>query len=308
MDLWQLHIFCKVVELKSFSRAGDAVRLSQPTISSHIKDLEEHFGLRLIDRLARRVEPTKAGQLLYKHARKILALRDETETALADFQGSVKGQLVIGGSTIPSGYLLPPIIGNFCKAYPDVKITLLVGDTGEVLQKVLDLDVELGIVGARAENRQLKQVALVKDEMRLVVPCGHKWFGQKSIRLEQLLDEPLIVREPGSGTLRSFEKSLDRQGYRLEDFNIIARMGSTLAVCQAIKSKVGVSVLSSLAVHQDVAEGRLWPLEIEKLHLERQFYLTTMANRTQSPLVRPFINFLFESFNNPMDDSTTMEE
>jgi DNA-binding transcriptional LysR family regulator len=101
MDLWQLNIFCRVIELKSFSRAGNAVHLSQPTISSHIKDLEDHFDCRLIDRLSKEAIPTKAGELLYSYAKRMLALRDETETALAEYNGKIRGRLVIGGSTIP---------------------------------------------------------------------------------------------------------------------------------------------------------------------------------------------------------------
>jgi DNA-binding transcriptional LysR family regulator len=117
MDLWQLHIFCRVVERKSFSRAAEIVHLSQPTVSSHIQDLEAHFGCRLIDRLARQVVPTQAGRLLYSYARRLLALRDETETAMAQHQGRLTGNLVIGGSTIPGGYLLPGVVGLF-KALP----------------------------------------------------------------------------------------------------------------------------------------------------------------------------------------------
>ena len=95
MDLWQLHIFCKVVELRSFSRAGHAVHLSQPTVSSHIKDLETHFGCRLVDRLSREVVPTKAGELLFEYARKMIALRDQAESAMAEFHGTVRGHLVV---------------------------------------------------------------------------------------------------------------------------------------------------------------------------------------------------------------------
>ena len=111
MDLWQLHIFTKVVELKSFSKAGAAIHLSQPTVSSHIKDLEDHFECRLIDRLGKEALPTKAGTLLYGYARKLLSLKGETETALAQFKGKTRGHLVVGGSTIPGGYILPLIIG-----------------------------------------------------------------------------------------------------------------------------------------------------------------------------------------------------
>ena len=126
MDIWQLNIFCKVIELKSFSRAGKKIHLSQPTISNHIKALEGHFGCRLIDRLPKETVPTKAGKLLYDYARRILSLVEETETALAEFQGKIRGSLAIGGSTIPGGYILPKIVGAFSGHYPDVSISLTI--------------------------------------------------------------------------------------------------------------------------------------------------------------------------------------
>ena len=118
MDLWQLNIFCRVIEMKSFSKAGEAIHLSQPTVSSHIKDLEAHFGTKLVDRLARQALPTKAGELLYEYAVRLLTLRDETESAMAEFLGKIKGRLSLGGSTIPAGYLLPRWIGEFTAAFP----------------------------------------------------------------------------------------------------------------------------------------------------------------------------------------------
>ena len=175
MDLWQLNIFCKVIELKSFSRAGKAVHLSQPTISSHIKDLEDHLDCRLIDRLSKEAVPTKAGELLYEYAKRILALRDETETALAEFKGKIRGRLVIGGSTIPGTYLMPQLIGDFKKQYPDVIVSLKIGDTENVIEDILKGNLELGIVGAKADTKKIVQKKLFEDEMRLIVPANHRW-------------------------------------------------------------------------------------------------------------------------------------
>ncbi len=170
MDLWQLQIFCKVIELRSFSKAGQAVRLSQPTVSSHIKDLEAHFSTQLIDRMSRQVFPTKAGELLYDYAHQLIALRDKAEAAMAEFSGEIRGRITIGGSTIPGGYLLPRIIGLFSNAYPDVRISMMVGDTSEILEKTMSGHIEVSIVGALTKEKILTQSALVEDEMVLVVP------------------------------------------------------------------------------------------------------------------------------------------
>ena len=292
MDLWQLNIFCKVIELKSFSRSAKAVRLSQPTISSHIKDLEDHLDCRLIDRLSKEALPTKAGELLYGYAKRMLALRDETETALAEFKGKIRGRLVIGGSTIPGTYLMPQLIGDFKKKYPDVIVSLKIGDTDNIIEGILNGNLELGIVGAKAEVKKIVQKKLIEDEMRLVVPANHRWAGEKRVSLKQLIIEPFIVRERGSGTLKSLYQSLSDQGHSIEDLKVIAELGSTQAICQGIKSGVGVSILSTLAVAEDLEAGKLDALEVDGLYLKRNFYLTWHRYRSPSPLKQAFVQFL----------------
>ncbi len=292
MDLWQLNIFCKVVELKSFSKAGEAVHLSQPTVSSHIKDLEEHLGCRLIDRLSREAVATKAGILLYDYARRIIALKDETETALAEFQGKIRGRLTVGGSTIPGGYILPRIIGRFSHSHPEVQVALVGGDTEKIIADVRDGVVELGIVGARTGDGKILQERLIEDEMRLAVPTAHRWAGKKSVRLEELLQEPFIIRETGSGTLKSIQASLAGRGIGPEDLKVIAEMGSTQAVLQGIKAGVGVSIVSLIAVEESLAAGTLAALEIEGIELRRRFYLTRHRDRSASPLCAAFTEFV----------------
>jgi len=296
MDLWQLKIFCKVVELKSFSRAGKAVHLSQPTISSHIKDLEDHFDCRLIDRASREVLPTKAGELLYGYAQKMLVLRDETETALAEYNGKMRGRLVIGGSTIPGTYLMPQLIAEFKKKYPDIIISLVIGDTDHIIESILNGSLELGIVGAKAETRKIIQKKLIEDEMRLIVPANHRWAGQKRISFKQLATEPFILREYGSGTLKSLQQSLADRKHSIEDLKVVAELGSTQAICQGIRTGAGVSIISKLAVADDLKAGILNALEVDSLDLKRNFYLTRPRYRSPSPLSEAFAGFLEEKF------------
>ena len=292
MDLWQLKIFCQVVELNSFSRAAETVHLSQPTVSSHIKDLEDHFGCRLIDRLPKQAVATPAGELLYDYARKILAMGDEAEAALAEFNGTIKGRLSVGGSTIPGGYLLPRIIGEFTRRYPDVFLSLVVKDTQQIIGEILSGHLELAVVGARSADPIIRQEQLIKDELRLIVPADHRWAANKSVSLKLLSTGSFIIRERGSGTLTSIQMSLARKGYQMDDFNIAAEMGSTEAVRQGIKNHVGISILSTLAVAEDLKAGTLKALKIEGLNLKRYFYLTHHRNRTLSPPGRAFKDFL----------------
>lgn len=292
MDLWQLNIFCKVIEHKSFSRAGKAVHLSQPTISSHIKDLEDHNDCRLIDRLSKEAVPTKAGELLYGYAKRMLALRDETETALAEFKGKIRGRLVIGGSTIPGTYLIPQLISDFKKKYPDVIVSLTIGDSENIIEGILSGSLELGVVGAKAENKKILQKKLIEDEMCLIIPANHHWAVEKRVSLAMLLTEPFIVREQGSGTLKSLQQSLANKDHHIEDLNVVAELGSTQAICQGIKTGAGVSILSTLAVSEDLQTQKLISLEVDGLNLKRNFYLTWHRYRSPSPLSEAFLEFL----------------
>jgi len=292
VDLWQLKVFCKVVDLGSFSKAGKAIHISQPTVSSHVKDLESHFGVQLLDRLARKTVPTKAGELLHGYARRLLSLYDEAETAMAEYQGIRRGTLHIGGSTIPGGYLLPSIIGDFASHYPEISIYLEIGDTHGIIEKVAAGEVELGVVGAKSNQKNITQTKLIEDVMRLVVPANHKWADRSRIHFNALKREPFIAREPGSGTLSSINLSLQKKGLSTDSLKIIARMGSTQAIRQGIKSGAGISILSTIAVREDVNQGTLRMLNIEGLNLQRSFYLTLQKQRSISPLGQLFIKFL----------------
>jgi DNA-binding transcriptional LysR family regulator len=292
MDLWQLHIFCRVVECKSFSKAAEAVHLSQPTVSSHIKDLEDHFGCPLIDRLSREALPTQAGRLLYGYARRLLALREETETAMSRHQGKLQGQLVIGGSTIPGGYLLPRVIGKFKAQYPHVHLSLIIEDTQQIIAGILQGALEFGVVGAESREKNILQERLGEDQMRLIVSSGHPWGSKHKVPLASLLAEPYIVRERGSGTLASIQESLMRLGHRVEELNVVAEMGSTEAIRQGIRDGIGVSILSTLAVAEDLKSGALKALSIEGLNLTRSFFITRHRQRSLSPLGSAFLECL----------------
>jgi DNA-binding transcriptional LysR family regulator len=292
MDLWQLHIFCRVVECKSFSKAAEAVHLSQPTVSSHIKDLEDHFGCLLIDRLSKKAAPTQAGRLLYGYARRMLALRDEAQTALSQYQGKMQGHLVVGGSTIPGGYLLPRVIGKFKMEYPRIRPSLIIADTERIIAGIAEGSIEIGVVGAESRDKNILQDRLIDDEMRLIVPADHPWSALQKVLLERLLSEPFIIRERGSGTLKSMQARLKQSGRSIDELNIVAEMGSTEAVRQGIKDGIGVSILSTLAVTEDLDSGALRALSVEGLDLTRGLYITRHRQRSLSPLAAAFVEFL----------------
>ena len=296
MDLWQLHIFVSVVEHKSFSKASESINLSQPTVSTHIKELEEHFKCRLLDRLGKVTEPTRAGLILYDYARQLLALRDRAQATMFDYLGQTKGELLIGGSTIPSGYIIPRLMGGFKAAYPDVAISLVTGDTSQITDQVKAGKLELGVVGAKTEDPALEQTELIKDEMKLIVPQGHPWAGRSSIPCDQIFTQPFIVREKGSGTWRSILKSIGEAGFSPKELKSTVTMGNSVAVIQGVLAGVGISILSTVAVEAELKTRRLSALSVEGLDLTRFFYLTLSSRRSRSPICDKFLAFTQKQF------------
>jgi len=269
MDLRQLEIFVKVAELKSFSKAALALFLTQPTISEHIRTLEQELGVRLLDRLGRGAEPTSAGRLLLSHATRMLQLQRETLQAMDSFQGRLAGDLLVAASTIPGEYVLPPLIGRFKEKFPDIAITLLIGDSRAVVDR-----------------------ELMPDELVLVVPVGHPWHGKKEIGLADLRAEPLLLRERGSGTRAALEAALAQAGLDLSAFRIVGEMGSTQAIKQAIKAGVGVSVISLRAVEEECRSGLVSCLRLRDLKVTRAFHIATHRDRSRSPLAEAFRSFV----------------
>jgi len=292
VDLRQLEIFAKVAEFGSFSRAAEALYLTQPTVSEHIRTLEDELGVRLLDRLGRGAAVTRAGQLLLSYANRMLALSREARQALDGLQGRMSGDLLVGGSTIPGEYVLPTIIGRFKGKYPDISITLLIGDSQAVIDWVAEGRAELGVVGACPSHRGVEYKELMPDDMVLVVPAAHPWQGRKHITLDELRSEPLLIRERGSGTRAALETALAETGLDLGAFRVVGELGSTQAIKQAVKAGVGVSVLSKRAVEEEGKSGLLWCLRVKDLKVTRSFHLATHKERSRSPLAEAFRVFL----------------
>jgi len=292
MDLRRLEVFAKVAELGSFSRAAEALSLTQPTISEHVRALENELGVQLLDRLGRGATPTPAGQLVLGYARRILALAREARQALDHFQGRLSGELVVGGSTIPGEYVLPRLIGRFKARYPDISVSLLIGSSRQVTAWTDEGRVEVAVVGAPPAPRSLAARELMADELVLVVPAGHPWAAKKSVPLGELKAEPLIVRERGSGSRDALERALAEAGAALSGFRVVGEMGSTQAIKQAVRAGVGLAIVSKRAVEDECRAGLLHCVKVKELRVARFFYLVTHRARSRSPLAQAFVAFL----------------
>jgi DNA-binding transcriptional LysR family regulator len=296
-DLRQLEIFCKVVELKSFSRAADAVFLAQASVSERIANLEKSIGTVLLDRMGRQIVPTKAGELLYGHALRILDMKKTARLEIEKFLGLKQGEILLGGSTIPGEYILPQIMGKFYEQYPFISVILTVAGSREIEDMVQNGVLELGVVGTGDFNKDITGQKILNDELVLAVNKNHPWATKKSIPMDDLYKEPFILRENGSGTLKVMEKYLKSSSQKgIDELNIVARLGTSTAIKEAIKANFGVSIISSRAIETEVAAGILKAVKIKGMPaMSRPFYLIRDKRRTVSPLCQAMIDFLVKA-------------
>ncbi len=292
-DLRQLEVFVKVLELGSFSKAGEAVHLAQASVSERIATLENMVGAKLLDRMGRTIAPTKAGDLLYQHAHRLLEMKKTACFEMQDFLGVKQGEIRIGGSTIPGEYILPRVIGRFSKEYPLITVSLTVADSEEIETRVLEGEFELGVIGRKSSNKNLASHELWEDELVLALPSTHRWAGKKEILIQEVVQEPFISRELGSGTLKSMEPYLQRAGLKgMDSLKVVARLGTSTAVKEGIKAGLGISILSAIAIETELKAGVLKALRVKGIPMSRHFYLIRDKRRTASPIARSLINFL----------------
>jgi DNA-binding transcriptional LysR family regulator len=295
MDLRALEVFCKIVELRSFSRAAEAVVLTQPTVSGHIKALETELGLRLFDRAGKTVTPTRTGDILYGYARRILALREEAQQAVNEHRSGLKGHLVLGGSSIPGAYILPALVAAFKRAHPEVTISLLVSGSREIVRSVIEGSCEVGMVGARFEEGRVHYEPFAQDELVLAVPAAHPWAGRSTVRPTELAGQPFILRERGSGTRKVMEQALADHAVDPGRLRVVLEVTGNEAVRQALKAGAGISVISRRAIEDDIRYKAVAALRIRGIKLVRDFFLVKHKSRSRSPLGKAFLSFLKQS-------------
>jgi DNA-binding transcriptional LysR family regulator len=293
IDFRHLETFCRVAEVKSFSRAADDLFLTQPTVSGHILSLEKSLSLRLFDRTGREVRLTKAGEVFLRYASKTLTIRKDLLNALSEFSQGIRGELSLGASTIPGEYLLPKLMGDFKKDHPHFTLSLKIADTKEVVEYVLQGNVELGMIGAKVSHPSLYYEKYEEDEIIVIAPSGHPLARKKRVDLEDLLKEPWIIREEGSGTQMAVDKALRRKGKSLRAFNVVTEMGSTSSMKEGVKARLGLAFISARAAEEELNQGLLSRIAVEGMEsISRQIYIVSHRGRTLSPIGMEFLRFL----------------
>lgn len=290
MDFKQLEAFAAVVDYGSFSEAARRLYLTQPTISAHIRALENELKVKLIIRTTKKLTITTKGYQLYDSAVRILHIRNNL---LEDFTGSKKHIIDLSASTIPSSYLLPELLAGFGKICPDVYFHSLQSDSAEAIQKVIDGSVDLGLVGQYIEKDDCCYIPFCQDSLLIAAPVTPHYLKlkEKNATLEELIREPMIVREKGSGTKKEMDFFLEKSGIAPSDLNVIARMNDLESIKQSIVNGLGISILSARSVQDLAGTKQILIFPLGDTESRRNFYIVYSRNRILKPHIRQFIQF-----------------
>jgi len=293
IDFRHLETFCRVANLKSFSKAADDLFITQPTVSGHILALEQSLSLQLFDRKGRDTRLTKAGEVFLLYATKILTSRKDLLNALREFSQGIRGELSLGASTIPGEYLLPKLMGSFRREHPNITLSLKIADTKEIVECVLQGDVELGMTGAMLNHHSLQYDKYEEDEIIVVGPFDHPLAKKKKVNFDDLFHEPWVIREEGSGTQMIVEQSLRKKGRSLKQLNVVMEMGSTSSMKEGVKAGAGLAFISKRAAEEELNQELLSQINIEGIEpIWRQIYVLSHRGRMISPIGKEFLRFL----------------
>ncbi len=291
MDTRQLQAFCAVVERRSFSQAAERLGVTQPAVSLQVRALEKRLGMKLLDRSGRRVEPTQAGLRLYRGAQRLLQLEEQIVNELAaEADGELAGEFEIGASTGPGGVVLARLLCEFAETVPALHVALSVFDTQTIVERVADRSLELGVVGAAPRHRGVEYEPFFHDTVILACPPGHR-FGGRTVSLDELKTEQLIVMQDGAGVRQMIEDELRGAGLRLRDLDVRIQLGLQESVVTAVRAGYGVTFISRSSVEGDLANGALVEARVEGLQLEREILLVRAAGRSESRAARAFLEF-----------------
>jgi len=292
MNIDYLSTYREIVKLGSFSKVAKKRSISQPAVSFQIQALERDLGVRLIDRKQKAIVMTEAGKRLLRFAELIEKEREHLAYDLSQLREGVTGNLAIAASTIPGEFLLPPVLAEFKRLHPATGTTLMVSDSLTVISKIQSSEYEIGFCGTMPEGTDLTAFKIANDEIALITFPEHPFAKRESISFTELEEESLIFREPTSGTQRSLESLLSKEGLNLNRFTPTLVLGSTQSVIAAVEAGIGIAFVSNMAIKKSLALGLVKVIGIRGLKLERNFYCIYRKERIVSRLLEEFLSFI----------------
>ena len=284
MDFKQIEAFVNVVRYKSFSKAADATFFTQPTISTHIRNLEKELGVKLLDRKSRIVEMTPQGSKFYKYAVEMINTRAQAFDALNDNSENIGGILEIQTSSIPSVTFLPDLLSGFRMSHPGIQYYVSVSDTLTVIENITERRGEIGFIGEKINTSSIECTKVAVDKSVLIAPVDYDM--PSSIKLADAIQFPFIWRETGSATRRSFEQAALRSGFEKDEFEVAALVDDMDTMIRSVEAGLGVAIISEKVASS--LGGRVKVADIKDFNDDRVFYMISLKSTSFSPAAEAF--------------------
>ncbi|WP_123039949.1 LysR family transcriptional regulator [Cohnella candidum] len=278
LNVHQLHIFYTVAERGSFSAAAHALHMTQPAVTMQVQALEERYGTKLLNRTTKKLELTEAGHWLLPQARKAVELMRDTDAMMIRFVEDLKGRLQFAASLTIGEYVLPRLLGSFLSRHPELAVSMKVMNTTEIIDAIQHQGLDFGLIEAPCDTPGIHAEAVMADELVLVAPAGHPFAERESVELAEVLTQPLVLREKGSGTRQVVEDEIFRHGVKETDLKVVSDFGSTAAIKSAVEAGLGLAVLSVWTIKHEAALGVLKPIRIRDVSFRRQFFAVRLAS------------------------------
>lgn len=291
MNFSHLRTFMTVAKREGISKATEELALTQSAVSRQIQSLEESLGVELFVRRGRSLSMTEAGRILLEYGARAFQVLAEAREAIDGLRGLVRGHLRISAASTIGIYMLPEVLGEFKALHPGIEISLSITNKEQVLRQLAGGSADLGFVGPPLRSPELAREDYVEDELVLIVSPHHRLAQREAVPARELSEDIFILREKGSGTREIMEEELRQAGISLRH---AMELGSTEAVKQAVAASLGVSIVSTHAVTQEVMLGRLCTVRISGLNFRRQISLIYPRNTPLSPVAEAFRRFLLD--------------
>ncbi len=286
----RLQVFHTVSKLLSFTKAAEKLHMTQPAVTFQVRQLEEYFNTRLFDRTHNRISLTEAGECVHRYADQIFGLYNEMECEVSAMTGDISGVLAIGASTTIAEYMLPSLLGDFKKKYPEVNIHLKVSNSDGIVQMVENNTIDLGVVESTVTNKNLIVEACRHDQLVVIVDPDNPDAKKKQIHLRDLMDVPFICREEGSGTREVIVEYLGKQSDCADNLHISMELGSPEAVKSAVEAGMGISVVSLATIQKELKLGTLVAIPLVP-PLERPFSFVYQKHKFRANAIEELLNF-----------------
>lgn len=288
MDFKQIEAFVNVVRYKSFSKAADATFFTQPTISTHIRNLEKELGVKLLDRKSRVVEMTPQGSKFYKYAVEMINARAQAFDALSDGEENIEGILEIQTSSIPAITFLPDLLAGFRGEHDRIRYYVSVSDTQTVVDNITDRRGDIGFVGEDVSSGSVECIRIASDSTVMITPKSYD--VKSSISLSEAMSWPFIWRETGSATRKTFEAAALALGYDKESFEAAALVDDLDAIVRSVEAGLGVAIVSGHIA--DALGGKVNVVSITDFNEERNFYMIRLRSKSLSPAAEAFWDYI----------------